>query len=93
MSAYVPISNIDFDLKQEQKKEGLQITFQPRSVAGNPVAGYQKEYVYLYKARDGSLVVEKVDKVYGMAYMVIPVAASERYWYRFKDGRVEVIEQ
>ena len=88
---YLNLSSPDFKLKYEQKKEGLKITYQPLRNAGNPVAGYQKEYVILSKARDGSLIVEKVGKVYGLAFMIFPVAASEHLWYRFYDGKVEVL--
>lgn len=89
-SGYMSLTSANYNLKLEQKKEGLKITYQPLKNAGNPIAGYQKEYVLLSKARDGSLIVEKVGKVYGLAFMIFPVAASEHLWYRFYDGEVEV---
>lgn len=89
-TGYMPLTNADYNLKLEQKKEGLKITYQPLKNAGNPVAGYQKEYVLLSRAMDGSLIVEKVGKVYGLAFMIFPVAASEHLWYRFYDGKVDV---
>jgi len=64
-------------LQIKQKREGIQINYKPRSNAGNLVPGYQREYLILSRARDGSLIVEKVGKVYGLAFMIFPVAFSE----------------
>ncbi|MEP6262772.1 MAG: hypothetical protein ABJ092_14445 [Gillisia sp.] len=91
-TGYIPLSVVDYNLKLEQKEEGLKITYQPLKNGGNPVAGYQKEYVLLSKSLDGSLIVEKVGKVYGLVFMIFPVAASEHIWYRFYDGKVEALE-
>lgn len=90
--AFVPIFNPDFTMTFKQKSEGLQIIFKPIQNAGNPVAGFQKEFVLLSKARVGSLIVEKVAKVYGLTFMIFPVAASEYFWYRFYVGKVEILE-
>ncbi len=88
---YQAITSPDYHLVYRQKKQGLQIIYKPRFKADNPVAGYQREYLILSNAADGSLIVEKVGKVYGLAFMIFPVAASEHLWYRFYDGKIEFL--
>lgn len=89
---YIPLENEDYDIKLRQKGQAIQITYRPRSIAGNPVAGYQKEFVLISRDRNGGLFVEKVAEVYGMAFMIFPVAAKERSCFLFNEGKVEFLE-
>jgi hypothetical protein len=45
--------------------------------------GWQSEMLTLQKTVDGSLVVRKEGGAAGVAFFIIPVVISNRYWYRF----------
>lgn len=76
----VNLSNAHGKLKLKQKKDYLLIRFKNNNNAGNPLAGYYSEYLKIYNAVDGTMIIKKGSSAYRLIYMLFPFILTDYTW-------------
>lgn len=74
-----------------RKNKGILMRYHS-SVAGNPLAGFSKEYILLSRSNDGSLIIRDGYWAYGVVFFIIPIGINRYIWYRIRNDSAETVK-
>jgi len=65
----------------------LLLKFPNEVKGGNPLLGFSRYYIKIYKSKEGDLLIRKGDRFVGLTFMLFPTIWHESTWNRYEADK------